>query len=171
MAPGILHASKPLGDTWLSASSGTFFPSGDGHQAKSGDGARIDSVASRVLIVDDDPIVLELVSGMALRLGYHPTTAKDAVDALFFLTRTHYDLVITDYDMPSMNGFQLAQQIKKKYFKTRVIIMTGHCEQDIENSIFESGIVDGLLLKPFNLKIMREKIEMAGPMGSPQWTL
>ena len=78
--------------------------------------------------------------------------------------------MITDYDMPFMDGYQLADQIKEKHFGTRVIIMTGHCGQDVTDMLDGSGIVDGLLLKPFNLKTMKEKIGRAGHPRSGKWT-
>ncbi|MBC2711558.1 MAG: response regulator [Desulfosarcina sp.] len=92
------------------------------------------------------------------------------MDALYYLTKAHYDLVLTDYDMPFIDGYQLADQIKEKHFGTRVIIMTGHCERDVTDMMDGSGIVDGLLLKPFNLETMKEKIEMVGYPHSGEWT-
>ena len=68
-----------------------------------------------------------------------------------------------------MDGYQLADQIKEKHFGTRVIIMTGHCEEDVADMLDESGIVDGMLLKPFNLKTLKEKIELAGCASSGRW--
>lgn len=122
--------------------------------------AEVDANAGRVLIVDDDPGVLALVSKMATSIGYHPTIAEDAVEALSCLAKGRYDLVITDYDMPFIDGYQLADQIKEKHVGTRVIIMTGHCTSEVTDMLNGSAIVDGLLLKPFNLKTMQEKIEM-----------
>ena len=162
MPTKIVNRSEPCPDPRLPSSSETVQPSLDSHPAQSADGLTLDFDTNRILIVDDDPNILKLVSKMAACLGYHPTNAEDAVDALFYLTRTHYDLVLTDYDMPVMDGYQLADQIKEKYFGTRVIIMTGHCGTDVEDMLDGSSIVDGLLLKPFNLKTMQEKIEMAG---------
>jgi CheY-like chemotaxis protein len=89
-------------------------------------GLTFDSDASRILIVDDDPVILRLVARMAASLGYHPTMAEDGVHALYYLTKAHSDLVITNYDMPFIDGYQLADQIKERHFGTRVIIMTGH---------------------------------------------
>jgi CheY-like chemotaxis protein len=107
---------------------------------------------------------------MATCLGYRPTLAEDGVDALYYLTKGHYDLVITDYDMPFIDGYQLADQIKEKHFGTKVIIMTGHSESDIADLLDGSGIVDGLLLKPFNLEALKEKIEMAIQPRFGEWT-
>lgn len=142
----------------------------DDPPASAADGLRKDSDVSRILIVDDDPDLLQLVSKMATCLGYQPTTAPDAVDALYFLTKAPYDVVITDYDMPLMDGYQLADRIKKKFVETKVIIMTGHSEAELAHRLDDSGIVDGLLLKPFNLKTMQEKIERAEYANPETWT-
>lgn len=115
---------------------------------------------SHILIVDDDPDLLNLVSSMIASLGYTPDSAGDAMDAFYYLNKTHYDLVLTDYHMPSMNGYQLADQIKRRNAGTKVIIMTGHFEKAIINVLLASDTVDGLLLKPFNLATLKEKIEI-----------
>ena len=170
MSTKIWHGSEPWTDARLPASSEPFHPLLDGHPAPPADELTLDSDVSRILIVDHDPGILTLVSKMAACLGYRPTTAEDAVDALYYLSKAHYDLVITDYDMPFMDGYQLADQIKEKHFGTRVIIMIGHCERDVADMLDGSGIIDGLLLKPFNLKTMQEKIELAGYTRSGRWT-
>ena len=166
----IANRSEPAPDGRLPVSPGTFHPSLDDHPAQSADGLRIDSDASRILIVDDNLDILKLVSKMVTRLGYRPTIAEDGVDALYFLTKGHFDLVITDYDMPFIDGYQLADQIKEKHFGTKVILMTGHSESDVADLLDGSGIVDGLLLKPFNLKALKEKIEMAIQPRFQAWT-
>ena len=163
-----LWESSPDGE--LSPVPGTSCPSLDEQPAQPRDGMMLDSDASRILIVDDNPEVLRLVARMAATLGYHPTIAEDGVDALFYLNKVHFDLVIADYDMPFIDGYQLADRIKEKHFGTRVIIMTGHCEKEVEDLLDGSGIVDGLLLKPFNLKTMKEKIEMAIQPHFAGWT-
>ena len=157
-------------DAGLPPVPGTSRPTLNDQPAQSADGLALDSDASRILIVDDDPVILKLVARMAASLGYRPTIAEDGVDALYYLTKSHYDLVITDYDMPFIDGYQLADQIKERHFGTRVIIMTGHCEKEVEDLLDGSGIADGLLLKPFNLKTMKEKIEMALQPCLVGWT-
>jgi len=115
----------------------------------------------RILIVDDNPDVLQMVSKMTQYLGYQTTTAEDALMALYHLRKSHFDVVITDYDMPFINGYELADQIKETHFGTRVIIMTGHCKADVVDIIRSSGVVNGLLFKPFNMQAIEEEIENA----------
>ena len=115
----------------------------------------------RVLIVDDNPEVLLLASRMVHYLGCQTTTAEDALMALYYLRKGRFDVVISDYDMPFMDGYELADQIKETYFGTKVIMMTCHCEADVMDMIRESNIVDGLLLKPFNMQAIQKTIENA----------
>ena len=167
----IVNRLEPSTDGGLPPAFEAFHTSIDDPFAQSADGLALDSDASRILIVDDDPVILKLVARMAVNLGYRTTVAEDGVDALYYLTKEHYDLVITDYDMPFIDGYQLADQIKEKHFRTRVIIMTGHCEKEVEDLLDGSGIADGLLLKPFNLKSLKEKIEMAIQPRLGKWMI
>jgi CheY-like chemotaxis protein len=119
-----------------------------------------DANRSFILIVDDDTELLGLVSRMVELLGYHATVAEDAVDALYYLSKTLYDLVLADYDMPSMNGYQLAQKIKRDHSATKVIVMTAHRQKELIDSLKASDAIDGLLLKPFDLNTLGQTIEL-----------
>ena len=139
-------------------------PRKDVYRIRSADGPKADTKSRRILVVDDDPNILNLVAKMVKRLGHHPTAAEDAMDALFNLAEAYYHLVITDYKMPFMDGCQLAEKIKAQHCGTRVIIMTGHCEEEVTNRLNRSGIADGFLFKPFNLKTLKAKIDASvGP--------
>lgn len=115
--------------------------------------------AHRILIVDDNLENLRLISRMAQYAGYQTTLAEDGLIALDQLKKARYDVVITDYQMPVMDGFELADQIKEAYFGTKVIVMTGSCEEEVLDMLATSSLIDGLLLKPFKLQDMKENIE------------
>ena len=117
------------------------------------------SIRRRLLVVDDDPQVAALVVKLGARIGCLCTSASDALDALFHLNQTHHDVVITDFDMPYMDGIQLADQIKFRHGQTKVIIMTGQCEALIKERMSRCTSVHGLLFKPFKLDDMRAMIE------------
>lgn len=134
------------------------------------EGGRLDSAIGRILIVDDDPNILKLVSRMAQSLGYHASTAIDALDALFLLKKSHFEIVLTDYIMPFMDGLQLAYQVKKQQLSAAVIIMTGNCDNAIQDMIHGSDAVDGLLLKPFNLDTMKETLETVSRACIGPWS-
>jgi CheY-like chemotaxis protein len=162
MSTNVMNGLEPSPANRQSVAARVFDPSAMDRTAPSGDKVLPDSEIMQILIVDDDYDVLKLVARMATILGYRPTTAEDALDALSRLNKKHYDLVLTDYKMPFIDGYELAGQIKKKRSGTKVIIMTGHCDQTFTDMLEGSDVVDGLLLKPFNLQTMKEKLEWAG---------
>ncbi len=134
-------------------------PPKDAYPVRSADGPKTGANSYRILVVDDDPNILNLVAKMVKRLGHHSSTAEDAMDALFNLAKAHYHLVITDYKMPFMDGYQLAVRIKSQHRGTRVIIMTGHCKEEVTNRLQGSGMAAGFLFKPFDLNTLSEKIK------------
>lgn len=150
---------KLLAGAQLSTFAESIRPRKDPYPVQSADGPPADANSYRVLVVDDDPNILKPVAMMVKRLGHYPTAAEDAMDALFHLAAAHYHLVITDYKMPFMDGYQLAVRIKAQHCGTRVIIMTGHCEEEITNRMNGSGIAHGFLFKPFDLNTLKEKIQ------------
>ncbi|HNX60774.1 MAG TPA: response regulator [Spirochaetota bacterium] len=102
----------------------------------------------RIIIVDDDP---NLISGLRRSLFekssdwdiYYTETAQDAIKQLSAGT---YDLIITDYKMPGMNGLELLSHVKEKFPAVKRILLTGQSESEV----FETSqdIVHVYLSKP-----------------------
>ncbi|MBA4367013.1 MAG: hybrid sensor histidine kinase/response regulator, partial [Desulfobacterium sp.] len=96
--------------------------------------------------------------------GYSVTEFIDCIEALkVFTANPHdFDLVMTDYGMPNMNGKQLAKKIKEIRFDIPTILFTGYGDLVAKERIGEWGM-DGLLIKPFKLKqlsnLVREVID------------
>ena len=85
--------------------------------------------ACRVLLVDDDLLVLTGTSAMIEDLGHTPIEAHSAAEALGKLASgTEIDIVITDHAMPAMTGVQLARCIQEKYPGIPIILATGYAE-------------------------------------------
>ncbi len=133
----------------------------------------IDAVSSgdRILVVDDNHDILDMIAGMVRSLGYRSTTAPNGLDALDRLSEADHRLMITDYQMPLMDGYQLAVHVKRKYSLTRVIVMTTYMKKSFADMIENSAIVDGLLVKPFRLETLKEAIEKVRWAGPPPWML
>ena len=120
--------------------------------------SQIEPRGCRVLVVDDDPNIIHLVGRMIKRIGYAPTLSMGPMDALSQLRQADFDILLTDYDMPEMNGYDLAKKVKAKLIYIKVVIMTGHCPETISDIIENNSIVDAFLLKPFSLNDLKNKI-------------
>lgn len=79
----------------------------------------------RLLIVDDEPAIRELVSDILMSRGYDTLTAKDGVDALSQLVEPLPDLVISDLRMPRMSGVELLAVVRQRFPHVPVIAMSG----------------------------------------------
>ncbi len=107
----------------------------------------------RVLVVDDDPIVRRTVATLFARFGYTVVSTEDSLDAAARIGISDYDLVVSDFDMPNANGYQLACRVKQQNGRTKVVIMTG---SGLSQAFEYAGCreVDGWLFKPFDLEAM-----------------
>jgi DNA-binding response OmpR family regulator len=112
----------------------------------------------RCLVVDDDGNILEFVAYMLTMLGFVKVdTAQKKPELMTRLTTGPYDLVVTDLEMPDMNGFDLSHMIKKEVHDTKVIIMTGRHKDDCL-AMMDARWVNGWLFKPFGLNELRHKL-------------
>lgn len=80
----------------------------------------------RILVVDDSPLTRELISALLEAVGYDTVAAADGAEALHLLSTTHVDLVVTDLEMPGLDGLELTRQIKvhEVFNRLPVIILT-----------------------------------------------
>ncbi|RMF69856.1 MAG: PAS domain S-box protein [Calditrichaeota bacterium] len=107
-----------------------------------------------ILFVDDDPDMLEIGGIMLRKAGYDYLSASSGEEGLSVLLASKPDLVILDYMMPGMNGFEFFKQMRQhpKYKPVRltpVIMLTAYSEKEIERqALFEMGL-SAFLLKPF----------------------
>ena len=116
----------------------------------------------RCLVVDDDSIILEFVAYMLTMIGFQEVdTAQKKPELMDKLATGPYDLLVTDLEMPDMNGFHLSQMIKKEVLDTKVIIMTGRHKNECLEMI-AARCVDGWLFKPFGLNELHHKLRGLG---------
>jgi len=103
----------------------------------------------RILVVDDDPVIREVVGKILSALGYETEGAADGLEAVERLTQSEFAVVITDMLMPKMDGMQLLAHIKARHPGTDVIVITGHSETFIYTNIINAGGSD-FIIKPFD---------------------
>ena len=116
-----------------------------------------------VLVVDDSSTMVRIISTLLRHLGFGDVDDADgAASALAKMHGKRYGLVISDWNMEPVTGFDLLRQMRAdpQLAKTPFIMVTA--ETKVENVIAaKKGGVDNFIVKPFNAQTLREKIEMA----------
>jgi len=103
---------------------------------------------SKIMIVDDDPNVRELVSVLLQNHGFETCEAIDGRDAMQKITNDNPDLVIIDIMMPNMDGFELCHNLRRYYENMPVLMLTAKGELASKVKGFGLG-ADDYLTKPF----------------------
>jgi len=111
-----------------------------------------DSQNTNILIVDDEPMIRDLLENTMARTNYSCEFAENGEKALEILSRQEFDVVVTDIDMPVMDGIELAKIIKSK-FTADVIVMTGQIHSYQYDGIINIGASD-FVEKPFSPREM-----------------
>jgi two-component system, NtrC family, response regulator PilR len=112
----------------------------------------------RILVVDDEPSVGDIVT-MLLKIDGHEVQATTSgKEALALFQPGRFDLVFTDFTMPGMNGNQLANAIKTDSPKQPVVMITAHAD-----TMPRSPDVDYVVGKPFQLQHLRDAINKVLP--------
>ncbi len=102
----------------------------------------------KILIVDDDPHIRELVSVFLEREGFQTYEAIDGIDALRKMDEVKVDMVILDIMMPNMDGFDVCFELRK-YYDIPVLMLTAKGETSQKVKGFHLG-TDDYLVKPFD---------------------
>lgn len=113
---------------------------------------------SKILIVDDEEKIREVVREYALLNGYEVDEAKDGQEALECVQKENYDCVILDIMMPKLDGFSACKQIKKTK-NTPVIMLSARQEEYDKLFCFDLG-VDDYVIKPFSPKELMARIKV-----------
>ncbi len=116
------------------------------------------NLGRRILVVDDEPLVCDSIRKMLVCDRHEVETAGTAEEALAVFRKGNFDLVITDYEMPAMNGDKLAAEMKAVRPGQRIILITAYAETLRHKGNFPLG-VDLVLPKPFALQEMREAVQ------------
>jgi DNA-binding NtrC family response regulator len=111
-----------------------------------------------ILIVDDDAMLLDMLRNGLLLEGYHCETTASPMFALELIDETPFDLMITDIDMPEMNGLELTKKAKRLRPDMKIIIMTGLIDKFSWDEAIGAGASD-FVKKPFTLKELIARIK------------
>ena len=104
-----------------------------------------------ILIVDDDRIIVELLSVIFKKYGFIVFNAEDGLEAWNIFNNEKIDVVLTDIRMPGLDGRELSCRIRNQSPSTIIALMTGE-ESDVGTKLLNDGTPDYFFLKPFDIK-------------------
>lgn len=114
----------------------------------------------KVLCVDDEPEILELMADFLELLGVDVVTTTDARQGLeIYMTDSNdYDAVITDMKMPYMSGLDLLKELRSRGQNVPIIMASGQFDEDLDKLSKECGIT-AIIAKPFTLAKFKKVLE------------
>ncbi|MEO8159827.1 MAG: two-component regulator propeller domain-containing protein [Arenimonas sp.] len=127
-----------------------------------------DAEGMRVLVVEDDATVAEVVVGLLEALGYRAVHSPHALAALSELAQDSFDLAFLDLDLPGLDGFELARIVRTQSPGTVLVALTARADAQAEPEAQAAGM-HGFLRKPVTSQLLQESIEnvLAGQRSAP----
>lgn len=114
----------------------------------------------RILVVDDEKNIQDILSGILSIMGYEVVSAGSGPEGLSLFLKNSIELVLTDLNMPGMDGLTLASHIKKKSPNTPVVLITGAGKGAVDEKLKRSCI-DSVMYKPFRLEDLQKTVHKA----------
>jgi len=113
-----------------------------------------------ILVVDDDPYVLESIATLLREFDYTVDTCQNARDAIISVGKNPYDVILTDIKMPQVTGIELLQYVHTYNRQVPVILLTAFAELDIAVDAIKRGAFD-FITKPYNPDYLLHSVEKA----------
>ena len=110
-----------------------------------------------ILVVDDEPQVCEIISEALIGLGHKVDSAHDGIEAVEKIKNGQFTIVVTDMDMPRMDGMQLIEYIVQNHADIDIIAITGHLIRYRYTEVVDAGAAD-FITKPFTLNELEAKL-------------
>jgi DNA-binding response OmpR family regulator len=111
----------------------------------------------RILVVDDEPEICHLIEELLNMEGYQVDVSFSGIEALQMIKIFNYRLLLTDLEMPEVDGLELARKAKKQHPEIKVIMVTANKTVDIAIQSLRHRI-DGYVRKPFNISELRKVV-------------
>lgn len=108
---------------------------------------------SDILVVDDDISCQKLLSICLKSEGFDVRTTSGGIEALEILKYHKFRMIITDFNMPDMDGMELATRVREQNMGTPVVMITGNTKSDVIGAAVLAGI-SKVLFKPVNLRTL-----------------
>ncbi len=122
------------------------------------------SEQKRVLVLDDEEMILELVTDIFTLIGFEVVPVTDAKEAISRFKEAYeqeepFDLVLFDMTLPGdMDGADVLQEIRKIDPQIKAIVSSGYSQEELKERAGESGF-DAAVPKPYSINVLRETVE------------
>lgn len=111
----------------------------------------------KILISDDDRDMLNLLRFILSGEGYEIETASNGEEAIKKISQNEYELMLLDYDLRDMTGFDVIKYMKDHNISSKIIMISGHSKNELRPQTIELG-VDKLMSKPFEVQALLENV-------------
>ncbi len=117
----------------------------------------------KILIVDDSSTMRRIIGNVVMQLGFNKENydeAEDGLKAWNLLKENNYDVILTDWNMPNMNGLELVKKVRMEgtHIKTPIIMITTEGGKNEVIEALKSG-VNNYIVKPFPAETLKEKLD------------
>ncbi len=133
-----------------------------GAQRSAGFGSDLPLFDLRVLVAEDNPVNQVTLRGQLESLGCEVTVADDGEEALALWDISPHDLVLTDVNMPYLNGYELAERLRAEGVACPIVGVTANAMLDEENRCLDAGM-NAWLVKPIQLRTLVRTLEKFAP--------
>jgi CheY-like chemotaxis protein len=120
---------------------------------------------ARILAIDDQQVILDLISAMCQSLGFEVQTASSAAEGVHLTLESSFDIILTDLAMPDMSGLEAARRIRHLHPEVPIVLVTGW-EVHLSEAELEAAGVTSVLNKPFRIEQLTDVIRNALTAGS-----
>jgi DNA-binding response OmpR family regulator len=113
---------------------------------------------AKILVIDDEPGIRDLLDTLLTRKGYHVVLADSGQKGLEIIRREQFDVLVLDLKMPGMDGLTVLQQVRSLKPKQPVIILTGAGTPESEQQVRELGVTE-YVEKQFSLHLLGDALK------------
>ena len=117
-----------------------------------------ENISQNILVVDDEPSFRNIIKRVLVKDGHNVTLAEDGFEGLRLLKNKSFDIVLTDIDMPNMDGWEFLRNIKKLYPQLPAAVITGLSSQE-KIPPEDTSFAIKILQKPISIVEIRKLLE------------
>jgi CheY-like chemotaxis protein len=120
----------------------------------------------RILLAEDDDLSRKFLVALFTRMGYDVIATTTGTEAAEKLGREHIDMLVTDYQLPGLDGLHLLRTLRARDRSTPVILISGFLSDTVEQEARDAG-VSAILRKPIDLPSLQERVTALLPPSAP----